>query len=181
MAGRGRQLDLPSPRTTALPGLQMGSCLGPTAKSKEKYPTDCAQRAAPRCGGDSWQEPRAGVPIASPTLTRDLATRTHNPSQPRTMATIAAVRCSATAARSGTAQRQQQAAAVLRASSFRAPRLEARAAGSSGCRSRGRLSVLAFRWDPRDIKASEKIQDWCDCCKCHSPPLTAVVAAALCR
>lgn len=57
----------------------------------------------------------------------------------------------------------QQRAARLRQSSFRpgmqcrgaAPAAAAAAAASRGARS---LSVLAFRWDPRDLKASEKIQ-----------------------
>lgn len=57
----------------------------------------------------------------------------------------------------------QQRAARLRQSSFRpgmqcrgaAPAAAAAAAAGRAARS---LSVLAFRWDPRDLKASEKIQ-----------------------
>lgn len=52
-------------------------------------------------------------------------------------------------------RRQQAGAAALRA-----PRLAAGSSGSGGSRSRRRLLVQAFRWDPRDPKSSEKIQDW---------------------
>jgi hypothetical protein len=68
-------------------------------------------------------------------------------------------------ARSAPAARCVQRAARLQHSSF-LPGMQcclaapAAAAAAPAGQQRGVLKVLAFRWDPRDPKASEKIQDW---------------------
>ncbi len=70
-----------------------------------------------------------------------------------------ATACASVSAAAGCKQR----AARLRSSSF-IPGMQCRrsasAAAGATAASQGRrsLSVLAFRWDPRDLKASEKIQ-----------------------